>query len=210
LDTLSSELVLASDDLETYYAQLQQANSILLESPELLTSALGLDGERSYLVLSQNSDELRPSGGYISTYGWLTVRNGRITNYSYYPTTQDTPNPPPAGTLSDFEVPSWWIRYSEPIYAAWDGSWYADFPATASLAMQYYNAGSNPQAPVDGVLSIDIFGFEKVLAALGQVRVPGYDEVVTSDNFRELVYDVAYELAGVCSAALASSTVHGA
>jgi hypothetical protein len=92
--------------------------------------------------------------------------------------------------MGDFEVPSWWIRYSEPRFAAWDGSWYADFPSTAALAMQYYNAGSNPQAPVDGVLAIDIFGFERVLGALGHVEVPGYDEIVTPANFREQVYDI--------------------
>ncbi len=196
LETLSPDLVLATDDLETYYEQLQQANTILLKSPELLNNALGLDEERSYLILSQNSDELRPSGGYISTYGWLTVRNGRVIDYSYFPTTVDTPNPPPPAALEDFDIPSWWIRYSEPLFAAWDGSWYADFPSTAALSMQYYDAGSNPQSPVDGVLAIDIFGFEKVLAALGRVPVPGYEEVVTTETFRDLVYDIRASVEG--------------
>src|SRR5690606_14409030 len=84
----------------------------------------------------------------------------------------------------------WWIRYGQPIYAAWDGSWYADFPSTARMAMWYYDSGNNPQSPVDGVIAIDIIGFEKILAALQRVVVPGYAEVVTPDNFRQMVYDI--------------------
>ena len=155
-----------------------------------MTNALGLDQERSYLILAENSDELRPSGGYISTYGWLTVRNGRVINYNYSPTTDKSPNPPPASMADTFPVPDWWIRYGEPIYAAWDGSWYVDFPSTADMAMWYYNNGNNPNSPVDGVISIDINGFEKLLGGLGSVPVDGYNDVVTQDNFRELVYGI--------------------
>src|SRR3712207_7980955 len=46
--------------------------------------------EQSYLVLAQNSDELRPSGGYISTYGWMRVRSGRVIAYDYSPDRKST------------------------------------------------------------------------------------------------------------------------
>ena len=67
----------------------------MLVAPDLLTTALGLDNPQTYLVLSQNSDELRPSGGFLSTYGWLSIRNGRVENYDYSPSTADSPHPPP-------------------------------------------------------------------------------------------------------------------
>ena len=188
-ETLSPDLAMNTYSLEQFYSQLVEINSVLRGSPELLTSALGLDEERSYIVLSQNSDEIRPSGGYVSTFGWLTVRNGRITSYSYSPTTASSPNPPPPGAV-EFEVPDWWINYSQPVYAAWDGSWYVDFPSTAEMAMWYYNTGNNPQSPVDGVIAIDTAGFEQVMSALGQVIVPGYEIAVTSENFREVVYNI--------------------
>ncbi|MBZ0301433.1 MAG: DUF4012 domain-containing protein [Anaerolineae bacterium] len=187
---LTADLILNADQLSAYHQQLVQVNTILMNAPDLLTAALGLDTERSYLILSQNSDELRPSGGYISTFGWMTIRNGRVTGYSYSPTTATSPNPPPTSLASQVTVPDWWIRYSQPIYAAWDGSWYADFPSTAEMAVWYYNSGNNPQSPVDGVIAIDIIGFEKILAALGQVVVPGYNEIITPDNFRQVVYDI--------------------
>lgn len=188
--TLTPELVLSIDRLHEYHAQLTQANGILMNAPDLLTAVLGLNEERSYLILSQNSDELRPSGGYISTFGWMTVRSGRVTGYSYSPTTTSSPNPPPQSMADQVSVPNWWIRYSQPLYAAWDGSWYADFPSTAAMAMWYYNSGNNPQSPVDGVIAIDILGFEAILEALQRVVVPGYEEVVTPENFRQIVYGI--------------------
>jgi hypothetical protein len=186
LSRLSPGLILNVEGLIRYYHQLVEINNILQQAPELLTAALGLAGQQTYLVLSQNSDELRPSGGYISTYGWMTVRNGRITDYSYSPTTASSPNPPGAQFADQVAVPDWWIRYGQPVYAAWDGSWYADFTKTAEMAMWYYNAGNNPRSPVAGVLGIDIIGFEAILKMLGRVVVG--ESVVTPENFRQMVY----------------------
>jgi len=187
---VSSDLVLQIEQLRGFRNQLQNLNDFLLQSPDILTTLLGLDAERTYLVLAQNNDEIRPSGGYISTYGWFTVRGGRIIDFDYSPTTATSPNPPDDDFLDTFDVPDWWIQYRQPIYAAWDGSWYADFPSTAQLAMSYYNAGGNPQAPVDGVLAIDITGFQLLLAAMGEVLVEDRAISVTAETFRDVVYDI--------------------
>ncbi|MEZ4671516.1 MAG: DUF4012 domain-containing protein [Anaerolineae bacterium] len=187
---LSAASILNINNLNNYRIQLLQINEFLSIAPDLLTGILGLSGEQNYLVLSQNSDELRPSGGYISTFGWLSVRDGRVTDYSYSPTTATSPNPPPASLAGQVPLPNWWIRYGQPIYAAWDGSWYADFPSTANMAAWFYDNGNNPKSPVDGVIAIDIVGFEYILKALGSVALPEYDRVVTPENFREAIYDI--------------------
>ena len=93
--TLSAPMLLQLEQLQTYYDQLTKLQSVMLVAPDLLTTALGLDNPQTYLVLSQNSDELRPSGGFLSTYGWLSIRNGRVENYDYSPSTADSPHPPP-------------------------------------------------------------------------------------------------------------------
>lgn len=189
-DVESVDLFLAIEDLTTYYEDIQETNALLLDSPDLLTVALGLEDPQNYLVLSQNNDELRPSGGYISTYGWLTVSSARIANYDYYPTTENSPNPPSDQLASEISIPSWWIQYQDPIYTAWDASWYADFPSTAEQAMWYYNNGNNPQSPVDGVIAIDIVGLQYLVEGLGEVYVEGYEDPVTAANFRTVIYDI--------------------
>lgn len=190
LTSVSPNLLLTFEQIKAYHQQLSAMNSVLISSPDILTLLLGVDEEKTYLVLAPNNDELRPSGGYISTYGWITIRNGRVTDYSYSPTTATSPRPPDESFLATFEIPDWWLSFGNPIYAAWDSSWYADFPSTAELAMSYYNAGQNPHSPVDGVISIDISGFELILATLGEIYVTDYDRLVDADNFRDVVYDI--------------------
>jgi hypothetical protein len=187
---LSRSSLLNLTQLEGYIAELERVNELLVLSPDLITRVLGINSERSYLILAQNNDEIRPSGGYISTYGWMTVRDGRITAYDYQATTSTTPNPPSSALAGEIQIPEWWIQYRNPISAAWDGSWSADFSETAERAMWYYNNGNNPQAPVDGVISIDITAFERILSALGQVNVDGYDRTVSAVNFRDVIYDI--------------------
>ena len=190
---VSPDLLVTVDGLIKQYDMLTEYNDILLNSPDLLTTALGLNTTQTYLVLAQNSDELRPSGGYISTYGWMSMRGGRIVDFDYSPTTATSPNPPPDSVAEGFEVPEWWIQYSKPIYAAWDGSWYADFPSTAAMAAWYYDEGGNPNAPVDGVIAIDIVGFEYLLEGLGEITLPDYNRTITPDNFRDVVYEIRAE-----------------
>lgn len=186
--SLPPDLLLQFQALQSYQQQVSEISSVLTNAPELLDKALGLTEDQSYLVLSQNSDELRPSGGYLSTYGWFNVDNGRITNYDYSPTTETSPNPP--SVEMPYEIPTWWIQYETPVYAAWDGSWSPDFRQTAERAKWYYDTGNNPQAPVFGVMAIDITGFESLLGALGDVYIPDYNQTVNSSNFRQIVYEI--------------------
>lgn len=188
--SLSADRLLQIEMLRQYHELLIDINSILIDAPDALTTALGIIETQNYLILSQNSDELRPSGGYISTYGVFRVRNGRIDDYSYSATTASSPNPPPAEAASEINLPDWWIQYSQPIYAAWDGSWEPGFPKTAEMARWYYDSGNNPQSPVNGVFAIDLIGFEYILRALGTISIPGYDQQVNADNFRSVIYSI--------------------
>jgi hypothetical protein len=190
LTAISSDLLLNLTQIQSFHVQLTTMNDVLMASPDILSQVMGIDEEVAYLILAQNNDEIRPSGGYISTYGWLTVRNGRVTDYDYSPTTATSPRPPNESFVDTFEIPDWWIDFGNPIYAAWDGSWYADFPSTAELALNYYNEGQNPNFPVDGIIAIDITGFELILGSLGDVIVPDYNRVVNVKNFRDVVYDI--------------------
>ncbi|MAU12039.1 MAG: hypothetical protein CL607_19610 [Anaerolineaceae bacterium] len=190
LDGVSPGLLLNVEQISQFYNEVSNINALLAQSPELLTAVFGLDGEKSYLVLSQNNDEIRPSGGFIGTYGWFVVRNARITDFDYRPSTTTSPNPPPESFMSTIDAPDWWISYRNPIYVAWDGSWSPDFRVTADMAARYYDAGNNPEAPLDGVIALDVTAFELLLGALGEVRVPSYNVRVNQANFREVIYDI--------------------
>jgi len=61
------------------------------------------------------------------------------------------------------------------------------------MALWYYNNGNNERAPLDGVIAIDITGFQYILGALGSVVVQDYNEVVTIDDFRDVIYEIRAE-----------------
>lgn len=185
---LSPAVLLMVRELTDYYRQMRTASRVLNNAPDIISAVFGLSEPIDYLILSQNSDELRPSGGYISTYGWMRVRRFRIADFGYAASSDISPNPPPEALANELDIPAWWIQYPRPIYTAWDGSWYADFPSTARMAAWFYNNGRNPRSPIDAVIGIDIKGFEYLLEGIGGVIVPGYDLIVTGDNFREVIY----------------------
>lgn len=192
VNAVSADTLLQVEEIQTFHQTLTEINRILIESPDILADALGFTEEKAYLVLAQNSDELRPAGGYISTWGWLTVRNGRVTDFEYSALRADSPMPPPPSVDINevYPIPSYWFNFDNPVYAAWDQNWHADFPTTAEMATWFYNNGDNPHTPVDGVIAINLVGFEYILRGLGSVTVPDYGVTVNPGNFRDIVYDI--------------------
>ncbi len=45
----------------------------------LIPDALGASGVKNYLILFQNDKELRPTGGFITSYAFLTIDKGKIS-----------------------------------------------------------------------------------------------------------------------------------
>jgi len=170
--------------------QLTRLNRVMLQAPDLINSAFGVEAPKDYLILSQNNDEIRPSGGYISTYGWMRVRRFRVVDFGYNPTTLLSPNPPPNEMADQIKIPTWWWQPARPTLAAWSDSWYADFPSTARMAAWYYDQGGNPRSPVSGVIAIDLTGFQMLLDGIGDLKIEGTDKIINSQNFRDVIYAI--------------------
>lgn len=190
LSSVTVTQALNFQQMDNFHQQLTSINSSLVSSHDILGQLMGLKDEATYLVLAQNNDAIRPSGGQITAYGWFNVRNGYVIGFDYSESSTTSPIPPNESFRDTFEIPPWWIDYEDPLYAAWDGSWNVDFPSTAQRALEYYNSGNNVNAPVDGVIAVDLHSLEQIFNILVQVNVPGFDKTVTTTNFRNDVYDV--------------------
>lgn len=66
-----------------------------------------------------------------------------------------------------------------------DANWFVDFPTSARKILEFFEKETGILA--DGVISFTPDVFEKLLALTGQVEMPEYGEVLTAENFRELV-----------------------
>jgi hypothetical protein len=143
---------------------------------------LGIDGPRTYLIMAQNEDELRPTGGFISGAGRLTLDGGQIAELSFldaYGVDDYAHKPysePPEPLLKYMGSEVWLFR---------DANWSPDFPTSARQVGYLYEYGQG--VPVDGVIALDQRMVEILLTGFGEVHIPGVVEPVTADNVRQFM-----------------------
>jgi hypothetical protein len=146
----------------------------------------GDDGPRRYLVFSQNPDELRPTGGFLGTYGVLTSSAADGLKIERYDGIESWIHAPEhAGAkVSSAEAPIVFSMTNPPSYQNLSNvNATADWPTGARLAADLWAKGGEP--PVDGVLSFTPDFLARMLRVIGPVEVPGFGETVTADNLIE-------------------------
>lgn len=145
----------------------------------LLEDLSGPSTSARLLLLSQDSLELRPTGGYIGSYGVLGFDRGKV-KLAQYAATEDlpAPNPPvkPPEGLAPY-LPSYW--------ALTNVNWWPDFPTTAAAAAEMYRrqGGGN----VDGVLALTEAATARLVGVVGPLRLPSYPQPVVEAGFDERV-----------------------
>ena len=135
-------------------------------------------GSKELLVLLQNSNELRPSGGFIGTYGAFTLRDGVIltqTVSSVYDID---------GQLRTVYEPPLPVRAVNPRWYIRDANWFASFPESARAVSGMYTEVTQ-RAP-DLVMAITPALVVRALELTGPVVVPGYTTPLTAENFVEV------------------------
>lgn len=145
-----------------------------------LITFLGGDGPRRYLVLSQNPDEPRPTGGFIGTYGVLVADEGRLQLDQFEDIATWT-RPRPAASVPASEAPSpFRLGVAADRQTLGNVNATPDWPSSARLAMELWSRGG--ETPVDGVVSVLPAFLVRMLAVTGPVAVPGYGETVDATN----------------------------
>lgn len=136
----------------------------------------GEEREQTYLLVVQNSDELRATGGFISAFGLLQVYHGEIVRFdvrdSYSVDRLEAGYPPPPEPLATYMLAGIWVPR--------DANWSPDFPTAAEEIARLYTLSTGVE--VDGVLAIDQQVIVQLLAAIGPLRVEGASEVIHADN----------------------------
>jgi hypothetical protein len=140
----------------------------------------GGNGPRRYLVLSQNPDEPRPTGGYIGTYGVISAASGHIS-LERYASIESWYGSHPATDVPADQAPTAFRIPDPPVHQTLANvNATADWPTGAELARKMWLEGGEQQA--DGVAAITPEFLSKILGVLGPVAVPGYPGTVTASN----------------------------
>lgn len=147
-------------------------------------SFAGGGGPRRYLVFSQNPDEVRPTGGFLGTYGLLTSGPNRL-KLERYDGIEALINAPAheaaARPSAEAPAPFRLVKPSKQNLANVNAT--PDWPASARLAAELWVRGG--EAPVDGVLSFTPDFLARLLKVLGPVEIPSFGETVTAENLIE-------------------------
>ena len=149
---------------------------------DFLPQFLGFERPRTYFVLAQNNAELLPTGGLISVYGLITLRDGRVEEMFFedaiafgerwHSRTGRYVEPPTP--LKDYLLKDW----------TWNlalANWSPDFPTAAGQALAFFEMGGGTRQ-VDGVLAINVATLQELLGITGPVDVPEYGVTVDQEN----------------------------
>lgn len=179
--------------------KLSSANDLFTQfSPliPLLPKLLGYPAPQTYLLLLQNNTELRPTGGFIGTFGSLALTNGKITQFQ----TENVYNLDEPAKAYNTKIPPDPIRnYLK--QAQWffrDVNWDPDFPTTAREAMRFYHEENGPVARFDGVFAFTPKLIEDLMAVTGPI-IAG-DTTFTAANLVDLLQykvEVDFKTAGI-------------
>ncbi|MCJ7829577.1 DUF4012 domain-containing protein, partial [Patescibacteria group bacterium] len=184
LDESFHQLSLAESqfDQDEKAAQIKNVRDIIIQARsgiELLPELLGLGKKQSYLVLFQNNSELRPTGGFIGSFGLLTLEGGQLVDfevkdvYSADGQLKGHVEPPPDLKKYLGEA-GWYLR---------DANWDPDFPSSAARTAWFFDKETGRS--VDGVIGINLVLAQKILQATGEIQLSDYQEKINADNFFE-------------------------
>lgn len=160
--------------------QLQTTLPTALTDLELVARTL-LDGQHSWILIFQNSHELRATGGFMGSYAQLDFTNGQLAEINvqdiYEPDGQFQGYVAAPPGVNEYLSSGQGLRLP-------DSNWSPDFPSSAQTILSYFALGK--KQALEGVVSINLTVAEQLLNIVGPVELPDYNVTVTADNLAQV------------------------
>lgn len=157
-------------------AQLTSAQSLLAQFKpviEQLPSVAGATdaGAKKYLVLFQNDNELRPSGGFLTAYAIIMIEDGKVI-----PEKSDDIYELDQKFRSRIPIPDALGRYltTERYWNLRDMNTSPDFKVSMEQFYEHYQTVPGEPESIDGIIALDTHFLVKLMEILGPTEVPGY------------------------------------
>ncbi|MBI2357271.1 DUF4012 domain-containing protein [Candidatus Dojkabacteria bacterium] len=181
--------------IQNYVLKLKQYNDELSKQilpmekvVTFLPDILGIDGRVRYLILLQNPDELRSTGGWLSSYALISFEGGQIRELKV----DDIYNLDGSLTNEKIEVPT-----SLPMRRALGvdiqtfslSNWEPDLQSVTALNEILINK-TDPGTEIDGTIAIDTELLKNLLTVWGEVIIPGETKPITAENLDERIFNL--------------------
>ncbi len=153
---------------------------------DALMFMLGQSGPQRYIVLFQNTSELRPTGGFPGSYALIEFNKGTMEKFFV----DDIYNPD--GQMKEKIIPPRPLQKITPNWGMRDANWFSDFPASAKKVAEFYYKDTG--ILVDGVMAVNVDLIPEILKITGPIEMTDYGIVLDSENFIfEIQKEVEYE-----------------
>lgn len=184
--------------LQKILPELQQTITRAIPAAEVLPQILGYPEPKTYLFLLQNNSELRPTGGFIGTFGIVKLDSGELLTFStdniykldFAASDYKLAVEPPQPLKKYLGIDRWFLR---------DANWSPDFPESAEQALWFYNQeiqphlegargdiwGATVERHVDGIIAITPEIIKDLLDFFGDIEIEG--QTFTSDNLVDIL-----------------------
>ena len=145
---------------------------------EVLPEIAGSDSRKKYLVIFQNDNELRPTGGFMTAYAVMFVEKGVVT-----PEKSDDIYELDKKFKKNIPIPPILGKYltSEKRFNLRDMNIDPDFKNSMDTFYEHYKEVPGEPANIDGIISVDTTVLSDLVKILGPVEVPGYG-TFTAEN----------------------------
>jgi len=161
-------------EIEATIGEVAKAKSILPHIKQILAE----NSEKKYLLLFANNMELRPGGGFIGSFGVLTVKNLTIEDIKIYDVYDADGQlkehiDPPTPIRKHLGQPNWFLR---------DSAFSPDFFENYTQAKKFLDLELSLNG-FDGGAIITTSAIQNILEGMNEIYLPDFNEKVNKDNF---------------------------
>ena len=178
------------DDAKYALDKSEEYLPIIKDVVEALPSVLGYKKEKTYLLWFQNDGELRATGGFITAYGFLNIKDGKLLDIKSENILELDKSFVPIE-----DPPEVYRKYfGQNFFPIRDSNVSPDFKYSAEKFLSFYRTIPN-QPQVDGIIAIDTSLVPEFLRITGPVTLEKYNETFSAEPHPEYgISDAVYKL----------------
>jgi hypothetical protein len=203
------------NQIKIYFSKLDNNIKELLDYSKILLQILGHEKKQRYLIVFQNDNKIRPTGGLIENFILIDVNHGvikkvdidsvrnseylnldlsenkKITNFSNEIKTQNF-IPSTDELKNNFKnliQPPYPLNLISPAWQKQDANWFFDFPTSAQKIIWFYEKFIPKLADkkINGVISLNTSLIPEILKITKSIKMPEYSVTVNSENFSTIM-----------------------
>lgn len=164
---------------------LEHTKSLKTNLPTLISYLREVStGTHTWVLVFQNTEELRASGGFLGSYALVTVTDGTISEIViedvYDADGQFTGYIPPLAGHREYLSSDRGLRLP-------DANWQAHFPSSAQTIMQFFALGN--KRSIEGIVAINLEVIEELVTLVEPIWLPDYQLSVTGSNLSSILRD---------------------